>query len=31
LFDFELTNAEMKRLSELDRGDRTSPDPDTFS
>jgi 2,5-diketo-D-gluconate reductase A len=31
LFDFELTEAEMKRLAELDRGERTGPDPDTFS
>jgi 2,5-diketo-D-gluconate reductase A len=31
VFDFELTEAEMKRLSELDRGERTGPDPDTFS
>ncbi len=31
LFDFELTDAEMERLSELDRGERTGPDPDTFS
>ena len=31
LFDFELTEAEMKRMSELDRGERTGPDPDTFS
>jgi 2,5-diketo-D-gluconate reductase A len=31
VFDFELTEAEMKRLSELDRGERVGPDPDTFS
>ncbi len=31
LFDFELTDAEMERLSELDRGERPGPDPDTFS
>jgi 2,5-diketo-D-gluconate reductase A len=31
LFDFELTDAQMERLSELDRGERTGPDPDTFS
>jgi 2,5-diketo-D-gluconate reductase A len=31
VFDFELNEAEMQRLSELDRGERTGPDPDTFS
>jgi 2,5-diketo-D-gluconate reductase A len=31
VFDFELTETEMQRLSELDRGERTGPDPDTFS
>lgn len=31
LFDFELNEAQMQRLSELDRGERTGPDPDTFS
>jgi 2,5-diketo-D-gluconate reductase A len=31
VFDFELTEADMKRLSELDRGERVGPDPDTFS
>jgi diketogulonate reductase-like aldo/keto reductase len=31
VFDFELSEPEMKRLSELDRGERTGPDPDTFS
>jgi 2,5-diketo-D-gluconate reductase A len=30
LFDFELGQDEMDRLSELDRGERTGPDPDTF-
>ena len=30
VFDFELSNAEMRRLSELDRGERTGPDPDSF-
>jgi len=30
LFDFELGEEEMQRLSELDRGERTGPDPDTF-
>jgi len=31
LFDFELTETDMQRLSDLDRGERTGPDPDTFS
>jgi 2,5-diketo-D-gluconate reductase A len=30
LFDFELSSDEMDRLGELDRGERTGPDPDTF-
>ena len=30
LFDFELGSDEMDRLGELDRGERTGPDPDTF-
>ncbi len=30
VFDFDLTDEEMRRLSELDRGERTGPDPDTF-
>jgi len=30
VFDFELSDAEMSRLGELDRGERTGPDPDTF-
>jgi diketogulonate reductase-like aldo/keto reductase len=30
LFDFELSSDEIDRLSELDRGERTGPDPDTF-
>jgi diketogulonate reductase-like aldo/keto reductase len=30
VFDFELSSAEMDRLAELDRGERTGPDPDTF-
>ena len=30
VFDFELTGEELHRLSELDRGERTGPDPDTF-
>jgi len=31
VFDFELSDEEISRLSELDRGERTGPDPDTFS
>jgi 2,5-diketo-D-gluconate reductase A len=30
VFDFELGDEEMQRLSELDRGERIGPDPDTF-
>jgi 2,5-diketo-D-gluconate reductase A len=30
LFDFELGEDEIDRLGELDRGERTGPDPDTF-
>ncbi|HUA49154.1 MAG TPA: aldo/keto reductase [Solirubrobacteraceae bacterium] len=30
LFDFDLGDEEMQRLSELDRGERIGPDPDTF-
>jgi 2,5-diketo-D-gluconate reductase A len=30
VFDFELTSDEMGRIGELDRGERTGPDPDTF-
>jgi 2,5-diketo-D-gluconate reductase A len=30
LFDFELSDDEMQALSELDQGDRTGPNPDTF-
>jgi 2,5-diketo-D-gluconate reductase A len=30
VFDFELSSEELDRLSELDRGERTGPDPDTF-
>jgi diketogulonate reductase-like aldo/keto reductase len=30
VFDFELSSEEMGRLAELDRGERTGPDPDTF-
>jgi diketogulonate reductase-like aldo/keto reductase len=30
VFDFSLGVDEMNRLAELDRGERTGPDPDTF-
>jgi 2,5-diketo-D-gluconate reductase A len=32
IFDFELTDEQMRSLSSLDRGEagRTGPDPDTF-
>lgn len=30
LFDFELSDADMKRISALDRDGRTGPEPDTF-
>lgn len=30
IFDFELSDDDMQALSELDRGERTGPDPDTF-
>jgi 2,5-diketo-D-gluconate reductase A len=30
VFDFELSEAEMQAISELDAGRRTGPDPDTF-
>jgi 2,5-diketo-D-gluconate reductase A len=30
VFDFELTDAEMAAIAELDAGRRTGPDPDTF-
>jgi 2,5-diketo-D-gluconate reductase A len=30
VFDFELSSDEMERLGELDRGERTGPDPDNF-
>ena len=30
VFGFELSADEMGRLGELDRGERTGPDPDTF-
>jgi 2,5-diketo-D-gluconate reductase A len=31
IFDFELSEEEMDRIEALDRGERTGPDPDTFS
>jgi 2,5-diketo-D-gluconate reductase A len=31
IFDFELTREEIGRIQELDRGERTGPDPDTFA
>jgi 2,5-diketo-D-gluconate reductase A len=30
IFDFELTTEELDRISALDRGERTGPDPDAF-
>lgn len=30
VFDFELSSEDMDRLGELDHGERTGPDPDTF-
>ncbi|MFW6180428.1 MAG: aldo/keto reductase, partial [Spirochaetota bacterium] len=30
VFDFELTDEEMKKLDDLDSGTRIGPDPDTF-
>jgi diketogulonate reductase-like aldo/keto reductase len=30
VFDFQLTAAELKAIEELDAGERTGPDPDTF-
>jgi 2,5-diketo-D-gluconate reductase A len=30
IFDFELTQDDMARIAELDRGERVGPDPDTF-
>jgi diketogulonate reductase-like aldo/keto reductase len=30
LFDFELSGDEMRQIEQLDRGERTGPDPDTF-
>jgi 2,5-diketo-D-gluconate reductase A len=31
LFDFELSTSDMAALTGLDRGERTGPDPDTFT
>jgi 2,5-diketo-D-gluconate reductase A len=31
LFDFELTEDDMREITALDRGERTGPDPDTFN
>jgi diketogulonate reductase-like aldo/keto reductase len=31
VFDFELSSDDTRRIGELDRGERTGPDPDTFS
>ncbi len=31
VFDFELSEAQMRRLAELNRGERTGPDPDAFA
>jgi 2,5-diketo-D-gluconate reductase A len=30
LFDFELSDEEMRQIEQLDRGERTGPEPDTF-
>jgi 2,5-diketo-D-gluconate reductase A len=30
LFGFELSDTDMERIADLDRGERTGPDPDTF-
>jgi 2,5-diketo-D-gluconate reductase A len=30
VFDFELTDADMRAIATLERGERTGPDPDTF-
>lgn len=30
IFDFELTNTDMKRIDELNKNERTGPDPDNF-
>jgi diketogulonate reductase-like aldo/keto reductase len=31
IFDFELTDEEMSAINQLDRGERTGPDPDNFN
>ena len=31
IFDFELTDADMARISALNRDERTGPDPDVFN
>ena len=31
IWDFELSQEELDRIEALDRGERTGPDPDTFS
>jgi len=31
IFDFELSGEDVERISALDRGERTGPDPDTFT
>jgi 2,5-diketo-D-gluconate reductase A len=31
IFDFELTEDDLARITALDRGERTGPDPDTFN
>jgi 2,5-diketo-D-gluconate reductase A len=31
IFDFELSDDDMREISSLDRGERTGPDPDTFN
>jgi diketogulonate reductase-like aldo/keto reductase len=31
VFDFQLSPAEMEAIEELDRGERTGPDPDSFA
>ena len=31
IFDFKLSADEMAQIEALDRGERTGPDPDTFS
>jgi diketogulonate reductase-like aldo/keto reductase len=31
LFDFELSGDELRQIEQLDRGERTGPDPDTFT